>query len=244
MRARKTLVVLALTIGGAAATTQAGVIFGTDTPAAPSTAANPLVLEIFNNNGVAVPVNVTNILVTDTAAQKATKIKNAINTQTGFPAVSLGNGISVNNTSKVRLRSDPTKEKFDSIKGDFAFNVAFGANTATVCTGLDPGGLPSLISVGIEGQYIASIIPTLGQSASSILTMLASDLTSHGIAATYSPGSSSLSLTNSLTPLQNFIFGNSDTGFSSFGEVTVAPAPGSLALLAGAGLITARRRRR
>jgi hypothetical protein len=241
---------IALAAGMAAAfgsVAAADVTFGTDTPVADSSKEHPLELTIYNKGGNPITVTVTNIKKTDGKTAKAEKIVDAISHQTGFGAGIVADGSSshvlVTGTNKVRVGADPTKEGFDTIKGDFAYSALFGINGVTVCSGLDPLGSASVLRMGILGGYISSLTPTSGQSASEILSFFAADLSGHGIAAQFDALNGRVTLAEPVSPSDTFVFGNSDTGIDSYAEVEVVPAPGSLAALAVFGLMARRRRR-
>jgi len=104
-------------------------------------------------------------------------------------------------------------------------------------TGFDPLGNGSLVSLGIEGLFIASLTPTPGESADDVLRSLTLELDENGIPATFDPLLAEVSLNTPLLGDQGFFWGNDDPGLVftiSFGGGAV-PEPASLLLL-GSGL--------
>jgi hypothetical protein len=217
-------------------------------PAAPSTVAKPLTVQLFNLSGIAVPptVNVTNILAGDTPNADAVKIYNAILAQNpAFAPATAPTGaiVSVTNTNKMII-VDPTRESLDKINLNQypAYQYSQTALSGSA-TGLNDSSGASLVQAGIDGGFIAQVSPTAGESASTILSQLSASLVSHGITASYDPVAVTLNVT--LLPTQTFDYGNTDTGFQVSEEISTGqPVPAmpawALASLAfivvGAGL--------
>jgi hypothetical protein len=104
-------------------------------------------------------------------------------------------------------------------------------------TGFDALGDGSLVSLGIDGLFVASVTPTPGESDVNVLDALTLELDENGIPATFDPVLGEVSLNTALLGDQAFFWGNDDPGLTftvSFGG-GVVPEPGSLLLL-GAGL--------
>jgi len=114
----------------------------------------------------------------------------------------------------------------------------FMGGVPSFATGFDALGNGSLVSLGIEGLFIASLTPTPGESADDVLRGLTFELDENGIPATFDPLLAEVSLNTPLLGDQGFFWGNDDPGLVftiSFGGGAV-PEPASLLLL-GSGLM-------
>lgn len=227
---------------------RADVSLFTGIPGANSTVANPFTLQIDNGAGVLTTVNVTNIVGgggpgADTAATKAAKIRAAIAAQAPvYPPRGILNQVTIGSTNRVRITSDPTKEKFDKLGNGIQYLAMFGG--AGNATGFDALGQSAVVRMGIEGNYVAELTPTLGETPSSLMSRLASDLSSHGLGATFDSSGGFVRFDRMLSAGETFEFGNTDSGFNSWAESNgLVPSPGALALAACGGLLCARRRR-
>ena len=109
---------------------------------------------------------------------------------------------------------------------------AFAGLTAS---GVDAFGSASQILLGIDGLYVASLTPTLGESEDDILRDLILLLNENGIPATFDPALMEVSLNTPLFGDQAFFWGNDDTGLVFQTSIGGVPEPASLVLL-GCGL--------
>ncbi len=115
-------------------------------------------------------------------------------------------------------------------------------------TGFDPLGNGSLVSLGIEGLFIATVNPTPGESADDVLRALTFELDENGIPATFDAGLAEVSLNTPLLGDQGFFWGNDDPGLVfTVSFAGTVPSPASLLLLvlglaACLGLVWVRRR--
>lgn len=115
-----------------------------------------------------------------------------------------------------------------------------------VATGVDAEGNPSLIEFGIFNTYVASLVPSAGQSDEQIYLTLESLLDSNGLPATYDSFSRTLSLDGTFGEVDALYWAASDTGFANFLTVSFGvspiPEPGTALLLAtGLAVIASRR---
>ena len=115
-------------------------------------------------------------------------------------------------------------------------------------TGFDPLGNTALVSLGIEGLFIATLTPTPGESSDDVLRALTFELDENGIPAAFDSVLAEVSLNTPLVGDQGFFWGNDDPGLVftvSFGGTV--PFPASLLLLlvglAVCGGIASRRHR-
>jgi hypothetical protein len=237
------LVMGLLACGAASNVARGDVIFQTGVPGENSTRADPFTLRIDNGAGVFTPVNVIDIIGgggpgADDADDKAARIRRAIITQAPvFGATGIKNVVRINRTTHVQITRDPTKEKFDKLGVGIDYQAKLRADLGSSPSGLDPFGMSSVVEAGIDNVYIATVLPTDGEPLSILFDQLASDLTRHGISASYEPSTGTLSLSDVLSPSELFAFGNTDTGLSTSAEVTgVVPEPSTLILLT-AGLL-------
>ncbi|MGD0389944.1 MAG: hypothetical protein ABSC42_13430 [Tepidisphaeraceae bacterium] len=117
----------------------------------------------------------------------------------------------------------------------------------SVATGLDPTGAPSLVQLGIDGDYVSQISPTSGETSLSVLEQLDTDLTDHGIPMDLDVPDESLSFADPILPGETMDWGDSDAGLDltyDFGMSSVPePMTFSMAGVFGAALLAGRRAR-
>jgi hypothetical protein len=109
--------------------------------------------------------------------------------------------------------------------------AAFGG--AGTPTDEDASGVASVVTVGIEGQYVATVSPSPGDSLLDVLNELAIELSDHSIPATVDPTDDVLTITQSFPGDENFDFGSTDTGISFFADYMEVPEPALGGLYAG-----------
>ena len=120
-----------------------------------------------------------------------------------------------------------------------------------VASGVDPLGDPSLVEFGIDGLYVAQVMPTAGMTDSTILGLLASLLDMHGVPAMFDANLHELFLEQPLLDGQTLVWGNTDTELAfrtSFEGLSTATVPepttaGLLAIGLVVGLACFRQRR-
>lgn len=231
-------VVVACAFVLASSVARADVLFSVDVAGAASTKAKPLVINVFNAGGVAFTANVTDINKGDTVPLKALKVANAISQQTPFKASprDLGGGkfdnpITIKGTNRVRIGPDPTMEGLNKInmglKG-LEFVAAFGGSGSAI--GTDPSGGTSVVRAGIDGIFVDEIHPATSESFGDVLKQVDQDLKDHQIKSSYDPNVGVLQVSG-IPGDQDFVFGNTDTGFETFLDAAAVPEPTPLSLL-------------
>ncbi len=214
----------------------------TDIPGASSSAAMPLTILIYNRAGVATTVNVTNIVGgggpgSDTASSKAAKIRAAINAQApAYGAGGILNDVHINSTNRIRIAKDPTKEGLDKLNPNIDYTASL-QNGGSNPSGVNPGGGQSVVQVGIQGVYVASLMPTSSMTSNSVFMSLANLLDTHGVAAHYDSVGKDLLIDQVIPSSEAFVFGNTDTGLSVGAEVSGVPEPGSLLVASASSIL-------
>ena len=102
------------------------------------------------------------------------------------------------------------------------------ARARRTASGVDAFGSASQILLGIDGLYVASLTPTLGESEDDILLDLILLLNENGIPATFDPALMEVSLNTPLFGDQAFFWGNDDTGLVFQTSIGGVPEPASL----------------
>jgi hypothetical protein len=243
----------------------ANVIITTGGPVAVAAGVTPtLTITAFNNAVPPTPFPITITLTNGmTANQKATAIAAAIidaangaypgyNTkikgQAAFPYRAnqdAGAGsVTITGTNSIKFGPDNTGEGINKanmgVKGVLADASFGGSGTAT---GDNGSGGTSVVSVGIEGEFIATDSRTSGESFLSVLDDLAVELDDNSIPVAVDPTDDTLTLDDPIAGNVNFDFGSTDTGLTIFGDYAAVPEP-STALLLGClalGFITLHR---
>jgi hypothetical protein len=120
--------------------------------------------------------------------------------------------------------------------------------TVQTSTGLDPNGDPSAVQFGVDQIWVSEVDPYAGETDAQVLQALAGDLGSHGVTASYDPGSDTLSIPR-FPGADEVVWSNTDTGLAFETDIAAigTPEPGAwlmlLAGLSGAGAALRRRRR-
>jgi hypothetical protein len=214
----------------------------TDIPGANSSAAMPLRILIYNRAGVATTVNVTNIVGgggpgSDNANSKAAKIRAAINAQApAYGAGGIMNDVHINGTNRIRIAADPTKEGLDTLNPNIDYRASL-QNLGPNSSGLNPGGGQSIVRVGVQGVYVASLMPTSSMTSDGVFVTLANSLETHGVAAHYDSMAKDMFIDSVVPSSKAFVFGNTDTGLSIGAEVAGVPEPGSLLVSSATSLL-------
>ena len=119
-----------------------------------------------------------------------------------------------------------------------------------VASGVDPDGNSSIFEFGILDIYVASLIPSPGQTDEEVYLDLESLLDANGLPSSYDAATRTLSLDGVFGDADTLYWASTDTGFSDFLTVSYAtrvPLPGTAWLLAAGlaalGGLSARRRR-
>ena len=143
--------------------------------------------------------------------------------------------LTIKGTRRVMIGPDNTGEALDKIgpQGNGILTaMAFGG--AGTATGENASGGASMVQAGIDGQFIATVDPTAGETFPEVLDQLATDLNENDIFATID-SFGDLSLIDPLPDNEAFAFGNTDTGFADFAIAAELPEPPVSAIL-GVGL--------
>jgi hypothetical protein len=138
--------------------------------------------------------------------------------------------VTIKGTRKVQIGPDNTGEALDKIgpQGNgILTSLAFGGSGAA--SGEDAAGGSSVVNLGIEGDYIASVFPSTGDLFADILADLAMDLNDHDILVT--AVGKLLTFLELLPDDQALVFGNTDTALSMFAIATQIPEPSSAAMI-------------
>jgi hypothetical protein len=112
-------------------------------------------------------------------------------------------------------------------------------------TGLNPMGEQSFVDFGIDGKYVAGVLPTDGESDSQILQELGRELDQHKIFTTFDYSEDTLVIDSVIPSTETVDWANTDTGLDFSVALIGVPEPAAwLLLIAGFGLAGAALRRR
>ncbi|MBL9123060.1 MAG: PEP-CTERM sorting domain-containing protein [Planctomycetaceae bacterium] len=153
-----------------------------------------------------------------------------------------------------RLAADPTLQAGNggTIQQGSGGKMSLGGimdidDGTRVATGIGPEGEPSLVQFGIEGLFVASLYPSAGTTAMSILAQLSSELAANGIVNTFDAGEQSLTIEPLYdSDVYSLYWTSTDEGLPFGAGMFAVPEPASWMLLAmgGAALLAFRGRRR
>jgi len=194
-----------LMLGSAAQAEIAGLTC--DAAGANSTVANPFKIEIKNAGGAVVQtIDVTTIVLGDTAAQKVAKIYAATPAlYRGTPLPPGGDTMWFKNVPRLgSLKvTDPTKEGLDKLNAE----RVQGGKIELTGTAVAGGS----VQAGIDGVFVAMVNPSNLQTAASVLAQLESQLDANGLPSSISGSTltiGGISIADSLK--RDLVFGNTN----------------------------------
>ncbi|HMP77976.1 MAG TPA: PEP-CTERM sorting domain-containing protein [Pirellulaceae bacterium] len=227
-------------------------------PRGSATKENPITFKVIDLKG-AKPrergVRINDLPALSTPAFKADKMAKALNRALGSGrAVAAGNVITITDFGGIKEVKDPTKEPGDGVrlipgaKPPAPSEGSYGSpgSSNNTSSGQDPQGSQSEVNFGIEEIFIASYLPSPGESLDDIFTALWNQLNLNGIPTTYDSLERRLYFDNPVAPGQTMFFGNTDTGLDLRANFVslVVPEPGSAVVLGALSILMLGRRKR